>query len=184
MLGSLRNKGWTSVGRIKIIQYPLKILFSAIFGHKKCWSIHTPCMIEVLSTHLKGVLAVMNKWECIFMSLEYLRLASYLQIEVYLLQMIQWWLRFRISLSGDCIWWFLAKILAVVVVKEVEEWHSLWAGQVCIIEWPLAILAQNCWRSVLAGCRAFLITCSRMVHTIPSSLLLPIIIYQCEIYHL
>ena len=72
----------------------------------------------------------------------------------------------------------------VVMAQVVEQWHSVLANG---FESPIGLsffqfrMAVNLFS---LGARLFLITCNRTVHTLTSSLLLPIIIYHCENYKL
>ena len=76
--------------------------------------------------------------------------------------------------------WIKSEIcLEVVVAQVVERWNSVWAGQVRILGRTLAFFSSE-----LLGVGLFLLMYSRMVHTLPISLLFPIIIYHCENYQL
>ena len=71
----------------------------------------------------------------------------------------------------------------VVVTQVVELWHSVLAGRVRLtgqtktfFQFRLALNLKS------LGVGLFLITCNRMVQTLPSSFMFPIIIYHCKIY--
>ena len=72
-------------------------------------------------------------------------------------------------------------LLEVVLAQVVERWHSVWAGWVRILGRTLPFFKLRIAVNLFSlGVGFFLITCNRMVQTIPSSFLFPIITYHCE----
>ena len=77
---------------------------------------------------------------------------------------------FKQSVNNQSFW---AK--EVVVAQVVEGWHSVWAGRVKILGWTLTFFQFRIAVNLFSlGVGLFLLAYNRMVHTLPSSFLLPV----------